>query len=275
MSIRTQWSTLARNSETPIYTDAFVTGKSKKWNYPKLSPDVISEVAHKVINEAHFAVLKPNDVLRSKYGLSREELKRTIRAVQVKSTRDLADYIKSTNPQFLGIDPQSESIFRTKFMIFEPTNPIEPHTDYFSERVLTANTCTQDLMPEESLSEITYWNLDPEYYETDVEKFFDKSKGWYLRKDIVESGSVESCTLKGLNPEEGYITFLADWLLSHSASKQNSQAPRRINTVDIYTVQNDYDVKDLKSRPYKSLQKEADLRFLRGDNLYFDFTFFD
>lgn len=264
----TEWTTHAQNAEIKMHRDAFL----RRRGIPKLTPDTIQELATKIVDEAHFTFFKPNNILREAFNLAGEDLKTSVRQLQLKTARDIAVHIKEKDPDFLGIKDQSTCVFRTRHTLFEPKNPIEPHSDYYPVKILGSNSNTQDLNPGEVFSNIVFFNLDPKYVEEPIDDLFREVGVPYIKTDKIET--LESFTITGLNPEEGYMAINSDWLLAHEVKKQETVSKRRINAIDIHPVTALGDIKVVESREYRRKEAQADRDFISGKDLYFDYEFF-
>lgn len=263
-----QWTTYAQNAEIKLHPDAF----HKRKKEPRLTPDTIQEIARKITDEAHFTFTKPNESIRQTFGLEGEQLKSSVRKLQLTTMRDLAEHIKNTKPDFIGLKNEEVCTFRTRHTVFEPKNPIAPHSDYYPQIILGSNTNTQDLNPGEFLANLLFFNLDPQYFSTPIDDLFKEAGVPYIKPELIDT--LESYTITGLNPGEGYLAIHSDWLLAHSVDKQNSIAKRRINAADIHVVNKQADIKVVESRKYRKKEAEADRLFIEGKDLYFDYEFF-
>lgn len=265
----TEWTTHAKNAEIKLHRDAFL----KRRKTPKLTPDTIQELAAKTVSEAHFTFVKPNAPLKRVFNLEGEDLKASIRELQLSTARDLANHIKEKHPDFFEMKNQSTNIFRTRHTLFEPKNPIAPHSDYYPAKVLGTNSNTEDLNPGEVFPDIVFFNLNPKYVEEPIDNFFKEVGVPYIKTDRIED--LESFSISGLNHEEGYIVINSDWLLAHEVKKQNSVSKRKINAIDIHPVITSSDIKVVESREYRKKESQADRDFISGKNLYFDYEFFN
>lgn len=245
LPITSSWLNHARNAEVVLHKDAYKEARDGKIPtplndlllLPELTDDVISEITKRIISGSHFAFIRAGESIKEVYTNEHFEKHilwaRAIRALQLSSMTRIGDAIEKEHPEFMG---DKEGLkYRAGLITFNPKNPIDPHSDFLPGNAISTTTCTQKLSDDETLSKTTIWNIDPNETTLSSNDFVhDTVQGvYYIKKDLVNSGSVESYELPQFKWSEGAIVFYADKLVAHSATEQISKEPRKIHIMDL------------------------------------------
>lgn len=270
------WTSHAKNAEVVLHRDAYK--KSHNGTIPassdglllapELTDDVISEITKRIIDGSHFTFIKPGESIKEAYpkeSLAKHILwARAIRALQLSTMEKLGNAIEKDHTEFMGNEEGLK--YRTGLITFNPKNPIKPHSDFLEGNAISATTCTQKLSSGESLSKTTIWNIDPEQTTLSQKDFtHDTVQGiYYIKKDLINDGSVESYELPQFEWNEGAIVFYSDRLVAHSATEQISHDPRRIHVMDLTPFPSRLTEKD-----YSQSLRAAKISFQDGQDIEF------
>lgn len=282
--IRTEWTDHALASRLVLKPDMFLKSTSggvpSKDRLPNIrfTPDFIKDLEAKIKDGAHFFFLdKPRSSIRNafyggKIRTPQEVLDEAIRSVKFTHIHELGDSIIETAPSFLDYDPSRHRL-ATKTIVFEPGRSYFPHTDYYNQKVLTTLSSSQILGDGEAFAPVEIGDLTP-FGELEKCTALDHvnvkdSARRYVRKELFKTKDIEFIRLEDIDPEEGYIASWADWMVYHAAGNQNSNEPRRLDSVDVFASTK----QDVERASYKRDLREARKDFIQGKYSYFDMAF--